>query len=83
MRIRLPFLWDNHITRHQTYGMTIEETKLAPNLFPSFPPFFLGDTAPQRCLPCPIFLTLPQLPTSLVRLQKRWRRIASSRAVQN
>ncbi len=83
MPIRLSLLlWDNHITRRLPYGMAIEETKLAPNLFPAFPPFFSGRT-PERHLPLPISLTLLQLPTSLVRLQKRWRVDRVFRAVQN
>jgi hypothetical protein len=40
MPIRLLLLWDNHITGRLPYGMAIQETKLAPNLFPHISAFF-------------------------------------------
>jgi hypothetical protein len=36
-------LWDNHITRRQPYGMTIEETKVTPILFPDIKDYFSED----------------------------------------
>jgi hypothetical protein len=41
MPIRFPlFLWDNHITLRLPYGITIEETELAPILFPNISRFY-------------------------------------------
>ena len=36
-------LWDNHITRRLPYGMTIEETKVTPILFPDIKDYFSED----------------------------------------
>jgi hypothetical protein len=56
MPIRLPLLlWDNHITGRLPYGMAIQETKLAPNLFPYISAFFHSEE-PSRAPPSSPYL---------------------------
>ena len=66
-----------------SYGITIEETKIDPNLFPHIPDFFEERECPVVASSNPISLTLRQLPTSLVRLLERRRLDAPFRAIQN
>jgi len=83
IRLLLLLLWDNHITGRLPYGMAIQETKLVPNLFPHISAFFQSEEPSPAPPSSPISLTLPQLPTSLVRLQHRWWLDRVFRAVQN